>query len=266
MLIKSKFVMETRNYVMVGGRGTSNPAELSCTMEPVKLGKNMGIAVKSIAYGDMHNITDLNNAFLVRLDLKYLTNVQNSTNGVLRQSDLSAYLKIPNRRYELVDDILREVIVEIDGYAARLGLDGRCKTSRMFGRANVTLPKEIKMMSGVREGPMSLIAAHVTESSITAPAGRVPKHSEMCFMYLNIVQNSYINGKKSRLVSIFPIHAEKGYSYHEFNKATYVPIEVREFSHISLTLRDITGKLVSLGGEYDTVVTLHMKPLKNEVV
>jgi hypothetical protein len=251
---------------MVGGRGDSNPAELSCTMEPVKLEKDMGIAVQSIAYGDVQNITDLNNSFMVRLNLKYIDELQNSTNKRFKATDLKARLRISNGRYDLVEDVLKAMIEQINNYAKKIGSKERCVMSRVFGKANVNLPKEIKLLARSREGPLSVIGAYITESSITALDGRVPRHSEMCFMYLNIVQNSFINGKKSRLVCIFPIHSEKGYSYHEFNKATYIPIEVREFSHISLTLRDIKGKLISIGGEYDTVITLHMKPLKNEVV
>lgn len=257
---------DTRTYVMVGGRGSSDPAELSCTMEPVKLERNMGIAVKSIAYGDVHNITDLNNMLMVRLDVKFISVIQNSTNKRLRKSDLSAKIIIPNGQYDLVEDILMAIVAGVDDYAKRLGIEERCVLSRVFGKANVNLPKQMKFMSSVQDGPLSVIGAYVTERSITVHDGRIPRHSEMCFMYLNIAANSFINGKKSRVVSIFPIHSEKGYSYHEFNRATYVPVEVREFSHISLTLRDIKGKKIAFGGEYDTVVTLHMKALANDGV
>ena len=48
------------------------------------------------------------------------------------------------------------------------------------------------------------------------------KTKQPAFLYSNIVENSYINGKLSRLLSIIPLHMKSHWGFYEFNKHVYV--------------------------------------------
>ena len=47
----------------------------------------------------------------------------------------------------------------------------------------------------------------------------------------------------------------------EFSNPSYVPVEVREFSDITLSILDFNGNFIPFSNEFDTVVTLEMRPL-----
>ena len=87
------------------------------------------------------------------------------------------------------------------------------------------------------------------------------KTKQPAFLYSNIVENSYINGILSRLLSIIPLHMKSHWSFYEFNKPIYVPIDVKEFSKIIFELRDINGKLIAFDPKFKTILNLHIKPI-----
>ena len=93
------------------------------------------------------------------------------------------------------------------------------------------------------------------------------KTKQPAFLYSNIVENSYINGKLTRLLTIVPLHMKSHWSFYEFNKPIYVPIDVKQFSKIIFELRDIDGKLIAFDSKFKTILNLHIKPInriKNE--
>ena len=249
----------TQNYVIAGGRG-ANPASLSVNMEPVKLTEGMGIAVKSIAYGEVYNIGELNNSFMMQLKELEKTNLVNAAENSLAARDVR--IQIRNGRYNRTEQILTAIMKEINGYCHDIGLQARCSSSSTQGKFIVTFPSELKVIYTSEETPLTLIEALVIGNTISAYNIATPEWAEMGFMYLNIIKNSYINGHRSRLLSVFPIHSRKGYSFYEFSNPTYVPIEVREFSEISITLRNIKGHNLRISDMFDTIVTLHVKPLE----
>ena len=92
------------------------------------------------------------------------------------------------------------------------------------------------------------------------------------FLYCNVVENSLINNKESRLLCIFPIVSKRGYSFYEVKEAIYKPISVLQFSTITFTILDSEGDLVefSLEGDqltnkgddkkkYPTLLNLHIR-------
>ena len=87
------------------------------------------------------------------------------------------------------------------------------------------------------------------------------KTNQPAFLYSNIVENSYINGKLSRLLSIIPLHMKSHWGFYEFNKPVYVPIDVKQFSKIIFELRDINGKLITFDSKFKTILNLHIKPI-----
>ena len=92
------------------------------------------------------------------------------------------------------------------------------------------------------------------------------------FLYCNVIENSLINNKESRLLCIFPIISKRGYSFYEVRESIYKPISVLQFSTITFTILDSEGDLVefSLEGDqltnigdrkrkYPTLVNLHIQ-------
>ena len=81
------------------------------------------------------------------------------------------------------------------------------------------------------------------------------------FLYVNIVENSYINGKLSRNLSTIPLSLKRGWSYYELENPIYIPVDVKEFSKIVLELRDMNGDYVCFNSNTKTIATLHLKPI-----
>ena len=76
------------------------------------------------------------------------------------------------------------------------------------------------------------------------------KTNQPAFLYSNIVENSYINGKLSRLLSIIPLHMKSQWGFYEFYKPVYVPIDVKQFSKIIFELVDINRKLITFNYKF----------------
>lgn len=108
-------------------------------------------------------------------------------------------------------------------------------------------------------GLFKVLNASVTEQLIAARQREIPPHTEMCFLYLNIVQNSFINGHRSRIACVFPVRSHVGYSNHEITNPSYIPIEVRQFSRVTCSLLDVKGEPLGISDEFDTVITLQMR-------
>jgi hypothetical protein len=251
----------TRNYIIAGGRG-KDPANLSVNMEPVKLSEDMTIAVKSISYGEVWNVNELNNSIRVHFKSEYLGEILNITkiNTIPDSEDpLNVTLKIPNGRYNLADHVVRAITNTIDDHMDSMAIKSYCETVYSYGKVTVKLPKEIDYVQGYGESPLSLIdAPRWIRNQFSCHVGEIPSKAEMCFVYMNICQNSYINGKRSRLLCVFPVVSNKGYTFFEFRSPTYVPIEVSEFSKINVDFRNIRGEKMGFDNSYDTVVNLHV--------
>ena len=87
------------------------------------------------------------------------------------------------------------------------------------------------------------------------------KTIEPAFLYSNIVENSYINGKLSRNLATIPLSLRSGWNFYEFKHPVYVPIDVKEFSKIILELRDMNGKPIQFDSSFKTILNLHIKPI-----
>ena len=275
----------TRNYVIAGGRG-GTPASLSVKMDPVKLDTKMGIALKSIACGELANVTHSCNTFKILYrgeiasDLKYhstassvnmvyslVDSFADSTKHISYDVSVEEYreitLTVPPKRYELREDLFGQVVAAINKFLAENGNEVNCEINNSYGKLSCSFPENVKMVRTDKKSPLTVMDAKVWENEITAEVGEIKPSTDICFIYLNIVQFSFINGKRSRLLCVCPIESKEGYSYIEFANPTYTPIEVHEFSDMTLSIRDIHGKLLELDDRYDTVATLHMKRMRN---
>ena len=265
----------TRNHIMVGGRG-GNPAHLSIMTDPVHLEEGMEIAVKSIAYGEIYNVSDTNNCLFIRiaLDIDYngdeLRRLRAMVDGrgiAIDEADERIPIFIKNGRYSDSLEVMKEAVVAINLFLAQwTAFDGRrCRLDhppavRAGAAISMTMAEGVDLLPSPLGGPLELVGCTNVDGIISAPMAPIPSHTEMCFVYLSIVQNSFINGRKSRIVCVFPIKSDDGYTFFEFKQPTYIPINIRQFSKMELTLKDVRGVRVGMNDQFDTVVTLHMQP------
>ena len=252
---------QNRNYIIAGGRG-KDPANLSVNMEPVRMSVGMSIAVKSISYGEVWNVNDLNNSFRVRLKMQYLGDIVNMAkrNAVPddQEDQLGTLLRIRNGRYNRGEQVIAAICTAIDDYMDSVGIKSYCHTTNSYGKLSVTLPTEIDFINDYGESQFTLIDANVFGDELSCHDGEIDTKAEMCFVYMNICQNSFINGKRSRLLCVFPVVSNKGYTFFEFRSPTYVPIEVTEFSKINVSFKNIKGQPMGFDNAYDMVVNLHV--------
>ena len=239
------------NVNIVGGRN-ADPAILKTRLEPMKLEDNMGIAAKFIAFGEIANITGSDCQFQF-LDSNY---------GMKKVT-----LKIPEARYVMKEDVLIEIHNAINKYITSqpvltsvFALD-KSSTDSSFGKITIIPPNHITILVNDHQRIWSLINAHKTGDEVWVFSGELEERTGMAFIYMNIVENSYINGKKSRVLTAFPVTSTSGYTYHEFINSTYIPIEVKEFTEIEIELRDIRGKLLKIDNSYDTIISMHISPI-----
>ena len=171
-------------------------------------------------------------------------------------------LRIPEGRYERMEDVLLEICSVINDYLAQLQVDVKCSIESAYGKWYITMPNILNLIVDDK-GPWSLIEAHKGDDEVWVFSGEFKHPTEMAFLYMCVVEDSYINGKKLRMLAVFPIRSVKGYTYFEFQNPIYVPIDVTEFSEIDIELRDIKGKMLKIENSYDIVISMHIKAIIN---
>ena len=250
------------NLVVVGGRG-GNSAVLKTRLDPMKLEDGMGIAATTIAVGEIANITKSNNEFKVELKAasrRVIALFHEARDPDSKNDSWMDTLRIPEGRYERKEDVLWEICGVINDYLTQLQVDVKCSVESAYEKRYMTMPNILNLIVD-DEGPWPVIDAHKGDDKVWVFSGELKHPTEMGFLYMNIVEDSYINGKKSRMLAVFPIRSVKGYTHFEFETPIYVPIEIKEFSEIDIELRDIKGIMLKIDNSYDTVISMHIKSI-----
>ena len=93
------------------------------------------------------------------------------------------------------------------------------------------------------------------------------KGKKIGFLYSNIVPNSVIDYKKSRLLAILPIESKAGYNHYEVTNRTYYRLSVHSFTDISFVFSNVHGEILEMAHTMDgvvmfpTIIQLHIKPI-----
>jgi len=246
---------------IIGGRN-ADPALLRTRLEPMKLEDNMGIAAKLIAFGEVANISGGDCKFTIEVDEspKTITNPKPRKNTIV--------LEIPEGRYVNREDVLLAIKDKLNNHfeVNSPNLQLKCTIDRsVIGQLSLTPPRGVEIVVNRSNDTIwSVIKASKSIRKVWLFTGTLEERTGMAFIYMNIVENSYINGRKSRVLTPFPIQSKGGYSYHEFTNSTYVPIEVKEFTEIEIEIRDMQGKLVKIDNSYDTIISLHISPINTQ--
>ena len=259
-----------RSITIVDGRD-ANPAKLQTQLEPVKLNEGMTMAITSIAYGEIYNIHDGNN----KINFKFTEKLVDTEKLVGIAAIGKNYKKIhktqiPPGTYINTYSLVKAIVSAINTKAIASWTKKRVLSITpvyiAVGRSFYLTTENIivHIDKDKKDHPWSLLGIYddlkeykkSTIENIDLLTGVHP-----AILYANIVENSYINGIKSRNLAILPLHLQQGYSYYEFKNPVYVPIEVHQFSKIFLEIRDLNGQFMKFNPKWNTVVTLHLRSI-----
>ena len=249
-----------QNIVVIGGRD-GNPSKLKTKLEPIKLSQNMGLAITSFSHGELLTIYEGNNKIYIKFHQEKVTNDESSS---IADEDIHV-LEIPTGRYKTSLSVIRAIETLIENHM-------HFKGSRFLLSLRLTKLNKIHIStSGIdllvtrkTDSPWSLLGLSKdikNKSEIELENKNLFSGIETAFLYVNIVENSYINGKLSRNLSVLPLYYNEGHHFYEFKNPTYGTVEVKEFSDVLLEIRNMRGDLVPFVTPCTTVITLHLKPI-----
>ena len=254
-----------RSIVVVGGED-DNQAKLSTQLEPIRLSQNKSLAIKSIFHGTVFNINKNNNTVHYQI-----TAVGKNFNNANTNERIDKYFQITEGNYQNAQAILEEIsnkFIEIYPDGSRHPLPRfEVIQTRKKDFSRIAVHNLLIRVINRRETPWKLlnIFNNLTESVITKIENiNFSQWVIPSFLYVNIVESSYINGKLSRNLSIIPLKMNKGWSFYEFKDPTYTLIDVKEFSKIIFEIRDINGNYVSFDSNFKTLITLHINTINME--
>ena len=105
--------------------------------------------------------------------------------------------------------------------------------------------------------PFSIILPNMTKNIrayVRIPYWSFAGTPTIGFIYASIIDHSYINGKKSRLLRVVPL---TGYGY-ESKSVSSTPIEITEFSRILIEIRGLDGEYINFPRGSKTIVNLRI--------
>ena len=265
-----------RNVVIVGGEN-GNPSRFTTQIEPVKLAKDSEMAITAFCHGEVLNIHSGNNKvyfYATNRDLPMELVMQHRGKPgteFLDAESLELYglpapkmVTIPEGSYSSSSALcwtISNLIKEELGLAKRR--DGMNPIAdKQFNIIITDLNNIYLVIEGKKDTPWTLMGVHEDQYSgrFTIFDKNFHCSSSPAFVYANIVENSYLNGKLSRNLGIFPITNSPGWSFYEPAYPNYVPINVKEFSKILVELRDIKGQYIKFNPAFKSVITLSIRP------
>ena len=134
---------------------------------------------------------------------------------------------------------------------------------KYFGVINVDLLNICLIVEGKQDTPWDLLRVYEDKlaKSFTIEERDFTSDSP-AFVYANIIENSYINGKLSRNMGVVPIRSTSEWSFYEPTHPHYVPINEKEFSKILIELRDMKGQYIKFNPRSKTVLCLRIRAIK----
>ena len=253
-----------RSIVVIAKK--ENQAQLFTQLEPIRLSQNKQLAIKSIFHGSVYNINNNNNKVHYQF-----TPIGKKFNEITPNEIIEKYIAIPEGNYPTAQSVIEAIAVKFsetfsDSIRYPLPkfeiIQSRKKDDIRIDVSNLRI-----RVSDRYETPWNLlnILSDINEDTIIKIENiDFSKWIVPSFLYVNIVESSYINGKLSRNLSIIPLNMKHGWSFYEFKEPLYTPIDVQEFSKIILEIRDMSGEYVTFDPLFRTVITLHISAINTE--
>lgn len=240
-------------HFLVGGK-YGNPALLRTSINPVNFSQGVGVCIRSISYGSV---------------------TSEKLTMVVKISETGEKLNVPMSNFGLRNrlEIARHLVSTLTNCLESLELNDKENTGITVGRLEEAT--KYKFFVGgleILSLPLLLDASYESENGWTFSNATLNKStyvdvetSDIGFIYLNVVENSFINGYASRIAAVFPINfidgTNNGYNYFEWNNPNYINLDVNQFSFLEVQIRNKKGKLIPFSSEYDTVVQLEFVDL-----
>ena len=277
-MLKMRKMNSIRNVVIVGGEN-GNTSRFTTQIGPIKLDDDYEMAITSLCHGEVFNIHSGNNKVYF-----YLTASETGLESVKRSRGLAESPSV----YEIPDDVdryslpsLRQITVPEGSYEStiklcwtisnlisdQLGVKKRnamnATVDKQYNIVNVELENLYLVIKGKKDTPWAIMDVHEDQyERFTITNQDFHCSSFPVFVYANIIENSYINGRLTRNLGIVPVTNAPQWSFYESSNPNYVPINIKEFTNILIELRDINGQYIKFNPSFKTVITLTIKPIK----
>ena len=267
------------NIVIVGG-ANKNPAYFETQIDPVKLSTDCEVCVSSLCHGEVYNIHSENNTVYFYYGEQHVFERIQQIRGeavVLPGSDSAPEItaiynpltlrsvKIPEGNYDTSISLLWVIASLIrDSLGLRKKREAMNPTlDKMYDIIFVELNGIYLVVEGTTGTPWSMLNVRKDHyESFTMQNNDLRCLEFPAMLYANISGNSYVDGKLSRNLGVVPIKNKEGWSFYRPANPHYVPVTVREFSKIVITLRDVNNNYVKFNPLYKSILTLNVRPIK----
>ena len=242
------------NIIAIGGHD-DNQSRFLTQIKPVKLKEDAEIAITSIYHGQIFNITNENNkVYFHMMGISELSGNGSELQDTLLEQQVAV---IPIGFYPSSHALclaIEDEIAEVSKTPRRIGVAYdrhrqlvQLRLSNLYIKNKIDSPWRLLGVQNDFMGALSLQNINFDEQQIPV------------FVYINIIENSYINGKLSRIASVIPLKSNPGWNFFQQAHPSFVSINVKEFSNILIELRDITGKFLVFDPAFKTIVTLKVQ-------
>ena len=243
-----------------------HPADFSCNvLDALDLDEGYEVAVTRVFHAPIFNVTERNNKFSLLKENSHIVNGVKINSG----KTLIEHF-IPPGYYATTCDVLVAIYNELEESRKR-GHNGSgvgalvLKKPKLTYSSNGSETITLKLVdSGVkflvdreRDGDNILLfllgycfddeIGQLTVNNYPFEISPIPG-----FLYSNIVENSYINEQRSRLLSIVPVYSKRGYNCYEFTNPIYSPLSAHSFVDVNFKLLDIHGDALKMDPVYTT--------------
>ena len=228
----------TNNFVVTGKSATIETQFLF----PVRVDDGYEIALSGFSCGGVCNVDSVT-------DRLFLKN---------KKEEVTYTVRIPHGHYPTVGTLM-----EVIGYGINKTIkknDWRFNEATVkFKAANATwylkLPEGLAIVArrSVEENVLSLL--HVPDGDyveLTAPEAPFEDSIEQAFIYSSVVEESYIDGRLSRLLATVPVSKSRAFTYFEPTVLKFHKIAIQEFSSILIEIRGTHGQLLEFA-KYDSL-------------
>ena len=268
-----------------------NPADFSCSvLDALNLDEGYEVAVTKVFHAPIFNVTERNNRFTLAkpTPVHSVSELSTSVDEEVRHLTVSDYY-IPPGFYPTSCDILaaiHKVLVDKVELGHNHGASTLIENKPILSYSTTSpetmtlkiVDKKVKfLIDKERDGDsilLSLLGYCFDEELSQLVVENYPFEisSVPGFLYSNIVENSFINQQRSRLLSIFPVSSKQGYNCYEVMNPIYSPLSAHSFIDVTFKLLDIHGETLKMdpvytswyGTEtvlYPTIISLHIRKM-----
>ena len=243
--------MSFDKIVVIGGE-SNNPSQFRTSFPAFNFNQKHEISLTSICYAQIYNISDDNNTLKISSEIENIMEVQ-----------------IKPGCYTSVWLLLSEIESKIKGFDNEL--------SELVPAEKKTTLYSYKLLRGHYNNIISISSDFVISgdclsllglSQIAANtlyefgASKIPNIFPG-FLYCNIVEDSWINNKLSRLMQVIPLECSQGWKYQDFHIQEKSVISFKEFSNILFEVRDMNGDFIKFDPNFKTIMSFKITPINS---